>query len=646
MPTATPKPLHERSAFQTWELKESPYGDGTLACTLQEGRFDLTGKLTTKDAKKTLLSFQLTYESLPEEYDLAVEKWLREEARWAGTGAVMEGTDLCNEGLDLDTTFGNTTKPEESQGSNPESSKLRGERDAVIFQNCALRRLAEHGAEALLLEGVSFDEIPEKFRRGRRGKRVKSLVDERAAKGKGSIKGAVAMPSTVSPPKAGALKPVAKDVSTFKQGGEYTFEYRDVQDYYDIQIVRGDEPAVALEKTKLKFNLKVITVSPVGIVSVPGLPSPVGEYDDIYGDQLKDPAVFFPPRKGSEGVEEGKRKPDPQAQRTADIQRRGKKIATDPNTSGLYFDLDGTTWYYTPSRQWVNQGDTAEFIAKVKAGDIRAKLIEGAVEEAGGEWDKAPAGFGPYVKAAYEASRKAENEDGQDDESFQFDRHYKAYLALQRALVREPKLKGSTILTGKLKARQAWHKERALAVAETGSVNQDDLEDLQQSESVGEAEDLEATILALLKKNGRMSMEELEKATGTKRDRGTKWHLRPLNKALAALVNAHKVSATNPQWGDPSFALAEAVEPAPQNLPEQFSLRLWLTQEAKDELPPIVTKWAREAGVTTAEAHRRWKKAGELTTEKMGPEPSKESPNPRWWKYKTTIFKSMMGKAT
>ena len=76
--------LHERSAFQTWELKENPADNPSLACTLQEGQFDLTGKLTTKDAKKTMLSLQLTYEGLPEEYDLAVEKWLREEARWAG----------------------------------------------------------------------------------------------------------------------------------------------------------------------------------------------------------------------------------------------------------------------------------------------------------------------------------------------------------------------------------------------------------------------------------------------------------------------------------------------------------------------------------------------------------------------------------
>ena len=52
-------------------------------------------------------------------------------------------------------------------------------------------------------------------------------------------------------------------------------------------------------------------------------------------------------------------------------------IATDPwdTRTHAYYDEGGTTWLYGPkSRNGVNKGSTAEFLRRVKSGDIRAKL--------------------------------------------------------------------------------------------------------------------------------------------------------------------------------------------------------------------------------------------------------------------------------
>jgi len=50
------------------------------------------------------------------------------------------------------------------------------------------------------------------------------------------------------------------------------FELKDVQAYYDMQVVQSLTPPQALSRTKKKFKLKVIKVSPIGKVMAPGVP--------------------------------------------------------------------------------------------------------------------------------------------------------------------------------------------------------------------------------------------------------------------------------------------------------------------------------------------------------------------------------------
>jgi len=71
---------------------------------------------------------------------------------------------------------------------------------------------------------------------------------------------------------ADPLAPKKKDHSTKEKDGEFNFELKDVQDYYDIQIIQSVDQGEALRKTELKFGVKgKLTVSPVGVISVDGL---------------------------------------------------------------------------------------------------------------------------------------------------------------------------------------------------------------------------------------------------------------------------------------------------------------------------------------------------------------------------------------
>lgn len=58
--------------------------------------------------------------------------------------------------------------------------------------------------------------------------------------------------------------------------------------------------------------------------------------------------------------------------------------------------------------------------------------------------------------------------------------------------------------------------------------------------------------------------------------------------------------------------------------------------------PAMVTKWAKEAGISDKEAERRWDNA-KLQASKQGrnPEQTKQSAD---WQYVVGIFKAMMGK--
>lgn len=68
---------------------------------------------------------------------------------------------------------------------------------------------------------------------------------------------------------------------------------------------------------------------------------------------------------------------------TNDIIRKGKKIATDTENIGHYYvDFEGETFWIKGNKA-LNQGDTKDFIKKVKAGKIRfVKLSEGRLLEA------------------------------------------------------------------------------------------------------------------------------------------------------------------------------------------------------------------------------------------------------------------------
>lgn len=63
-----------------------------------------------------------------------------------------------------------------------------------------------------------------------------------------------------------------------------SFTLRDVQLFADLRLMSGDDEETAVKKTEEKFDVTGVTLSPVGIVSVPGLDAQGGEggNDDAY----------------------------------------------------------------------------------------------------------------------------------------------------------------------------------------------------------------------------------------------------------------------------------------------------------------------------------------------------------------------------
>jgi hypothetical protein len=59
-----------------------------------------------------------------------------------------------------------------------------------------------------------------------------------------------------------------------KRAEELGFELKDVQAYYDMQIAQALDSVRALARTKKKFKLKRIKVSPTGKVQAPDVPNP------------------------------------------------------------------------------------------------------------------------------------------------------------------------------------------------------------------------------------------------------------------------------------------------------------------------------------------------------------------------------------
>lgn len=88
--------------------------------------------------------------------------------------------------------------------------------------------------------------------------------------------------------------PAAEQEAADKLG----YALRDVQAFYDILMVQGIDEKEALARTKRKFKLKRIKVSPIGVVQAPGVPNP---------PPPKPPA---PPAEPSGGEEEPEDEPE------------------------------------------------------------------------------------------------------------------------------------------------------------------------------------------------------------------------------------------------------------------------------------------------------------------------------------------------
>jgi hypothetical protein len=61
-----------------------------------------------------------------------------------------------------------------------------------------------------------------------------------------------------------------------EQAEKIGYELKDVQAYYDMQIASGLDQGAALIKTKRKFKLRRIKVSPIGTILAPQVPDPTG----------------------------------------------------------------------------------------------------------------------------------------------------------------------------------------------------------------------------------------------------------------------------------------------------------------------------------------------------------------------------------